>query len=184
MMTIIVYAAVMQPTTQTGAMAAIGTPLAQTKDRWFGPDSVTMSDDVFIVFGPNISDMVTLNDDIAIDFQKAPFVDTTTMTDAVDVSIGFIRQFDDTVTMSDALLPFTVGKGIADVVSLDDIASINGQNNPNDVMTVGDQATIQFASGAKADTVSVSDSGKAIVQDYFVNGDYFADDYFGTSRTF
>lgn len=181
-MQVIVQVATLVPGVTSGAMAVIAVPSSRLLDRW-ADDAVSASDAMFIVTGAFYSDDAVVEDDYAIDFTFGTRADSVAVSDNASLSIGFIRQFADAVTMSDSQV-LGWSRAQADTVSIDDLASVNGQNKPSDVTTMTDASAITFTSGAKADSVTPAESGMLNAQNYYVNGDYFAEDYFGTTRTF
>ena len=110
------------------------------------------------------TDSVSASDDVAKEFGKG-LSDTASASDVFSRVVAYERGFDDAAVAGDAVAK-SIGK------ALDDTATANDVFN----------RVVAYAR-TFSDTASASDSGRVLNQDY-VDGFYFADDYVGVKREF
>lgn len=167
-------------------------------------DSVAQVDAATKAFGKNLADVATLAEQISLGTSKSA-ADTQTLSDVIFIATTFNRAFADTTSFADAT-SFETGKVLADNITETDAASlavtkliadslamadsvvgINFTDTENDALAIDDLGIDDdpaWVLGKNlSETVSTSDSGLLIMQDY-CDITYFAEDYVGTSRTF
>lgn len=162
-------------------------------------DSVTVVENTaFVVSKIADADSFYLADSTATTLAKAAS-DSVTMSDSVVTVLIFLRDFADTVSLTDSaaklispayvetvstsdtnVVAFDSGK--ADSFSLADSASIIYSPAYSDTVSSPDTTTL-FTNKPFSETMSTSDSGSVIAQNY-CDITYFAEDYVGEYRTF
>ncbi len=190
-MDIIVHASVMTASTAgtsvmgayitVGEMMALAVPMERVNDR-FPEDTVTVGDAFTMLFSLPRADTVTAVDAL-VKLVTKPFAETLTAVDSFSRVVTWSRPFAETLTATDVNTRSWT-KNFADTVSVVEVFTINGQNNPSDLVSTADAATRGVGKSVTGDTATATDSGEAVVQDYFASGTYFESDYFGTGRTF
>ena len=110
------------------------------------------------------ADSVSASDDVAKEIDKG-LADSVSASDVFSRVAVYDRSFIDDAAAGDAVAKL-IGKGLDDSVAAVDVLT----------------RTVVFVRSF-ADPVSVPDSGRVLNQDY-VDGFYFADDYVGTKREF
>jgi hypothetical protein len=111
-----------------------------------------------------LSDTATATDHVAKDVGKG-INDTATASDVFTRVVEYNRSFDDAASAGDAVAK-DISKALSDsATASDNFTRVVGYNR------------------SFADTATQSDSGVVLNQDY-VSGFYFADDYVGIKRTF
>jgi hypothetical protein len=171
----------------------------------FFPDSIVSVDSSYIGFGKKVSDFLdTAGDSISLGVTK-PFTDSFSVSDVPTFSIGFLRDFTDTLTSSDTVsnnlnkriddsisladtIRFDTGVKRSDSTTMVDVADVtNGPDwvfgkSTQDVLTTSESIQ-NGVSKVFSDTISSTDAGLLFMTDY-ADITYFAADYVGTSITF
>ena len=162
-------------------------------------DSVTVVENTaFVISKIADADSFYLADSIATAFNKAAS-DSVTMSDSVVTVLIFLRDFADTVSLSDStaklispayvetvstsdanVIAFDSGK--ADSFSLSDFTAAVYSPAYSDTVSSSDATTLS-TDKLFSETMSTSDSGSLIAQNY-CDITYFAEDYVGEYRTF
>jgi hypothetical protein len=135
-------------------------------------DAATGSDSNAKTVGKNITDQLFSTDDIngagADDDQNISFFKVLSnpsfAVDNIVLLAAFLRSFSNTASATDAPV-LLAGKVSADTSEASD-------------------SDVKLTGLGKSDTISSTDAGYALNQDYVDNAFYFADDYVGTKRTF
>ena len=152
-----------------------------------------------------VTESLATNDSPALNFQK-PVAETVSFSDSALVMLIFIRDFFDTLTLSDtSSLSFapatkveTVTSGdssyyafdqfLTEAFAMNDLADVGDGISfefidfTANVVTITEAAVISTASSA-TDSFSLSDAGVGSIQDY-CDITYFAEDYVGIQFTF
>ena len=165
----------------------------------FTADSVTVVENTaFVISKIADADSFYLVDSIATAFSKATS-DSVTMSDSVVTVTVFLRNFADTVSLTDSaarlvspayvetvstsdanVIAFNSGK--ADSFSVSDFTAAIYSPAYSDTVSSSDATTLS-TDKLFSETMSTSDSGSLIAQNY-CDITYFAEDYVGEYRTF
>jgi hypothetical protein len=109
--------------------------------------------------------------------------ETIDVADLVDVTIVDLgREEADTVSAAELLTKLFDAVKTETITSVD-AAAIGFSAPHSDICTILD-SNIKSVGVRPSDSVVSADNGSLLNQDYFDSNDYFAEDYFGTSRTF
>jgi hypothetical protein len=135
-------------------------------------DAATGSDSNAKTVGKNITDQLFSTDDIngagADDDQNISFFKVLShpsfAVESIALLAAYLRSFADTGQAADS-------------------AALLAGKNSEDIAGASD-ADAKLTGLGKSDTISGTDAGYALNQDYVDNAFYFADDYVGTKRTF
>lgn len=94
----------------------------------------------------------------------------------------FIKQLLDSVSVSETISK-VFGKGLSEELDVSDVTFISVSTGFDDSAFVV-ESTVKLIGKGESDTLTGSDSGTLLNQDYVDNPYYFADDYVGDKRIF
>lgn len=169
---------------KTDAFAVVDQAALNTSKSVTG-DAFSFTDDVALTTAPAYSDSVGVSDVLVpvLVFLR-DFTDTLTTADSKTLLIS--PTYVETATPTDTIA-FSHSKAFADGFAMNDLADAGGpvwsfSDTTANIITMSDSSLLSNDKGV-ADSVTASDSGSLLMQDY-CDMTYFAEDYVGTTRTF
>ena len=166
-------------------------------------ESVVLTDGRVFSFTKLLSNSIGINDTKSINSSLAK-TDSVSVADIFEALLIFIRNFQDTISLSESVtktispayfetvhgtdsIALTFEKYLSDSFSLNDLSDVNGTtisfaDYTNNVISMTDA---KFLSSSKilTESISANDSGYLLSQNY-CDITYFAEDYVGQYRTF